>query len=774
MNGVGQRVNRHRDLMTWLVAGAMTVTALAVTGAYWLATRHKEKPVVLPQNVPVDIHQQLSGYTVTHSDGDRRVYTIHAARTVSFKQGGATVLEDVLVELFGKTGKRRDLLRTQQCQYNSQNGDLFSSGPVHIELNSQAENTRASGPKGSRTVYLETSKVSYQHEKSLVTSREVVQFRIGSASGSSRGMVYATKDGSLDLEKDVAMELPPHEGRASSPPMALTASHLRYEKPGRLITLWGPIRVTQGDQTVSAGSSKVFLDQANRVTQVDMGEGVKASESSMARQVELSADRARGDFDPARRVLRHLTAEGNVAGHSRDQGSASQLRAERVDLNLAGAPAKLQSGDASGNVQLVVESSPTLAPGTAAKPATIEKRSLTAAEMKFSFRPNGKSLKDAQTVGSGRLVIDPSDSRAGQRIITAGQFLMTFNALSNLETLRGLPPTHIAFQPPRGAPSGSVAQESGADELLASFDEVTHALKEVIQSGNYTFRDGDRNASAEKSVYAAAAQSVTLTGNPRLWDAESQAKCERLRFDLATDTAEGLGKVQSIHLGSGDQTPNGQTADPTNVLADRMVAQRRGQSVHYEGNVRAWRWADVVESASLDVYRVERRMSSGTQALTSHLQPASSGAATPPSSGAPRHETRPLTVRADFLEAFDEGSKATYRGHVKLQTGATTMEGDRMDVYFSRIGTDQDSEVERASAHGHVVVVQPGKRATAEHGEYSASTGKIVLTGGPPSVQDDKKGFTTGQRLTLFVHDDRLLVEGGDGTPSLSQHRVAP
>jgi lipopolysaccharide transport protein LptA len=205
-----------------------------------------------------------------------------------------------------------------------------------------------------------------------------------------------------------------------------------------------------------------------------------------------------------------------------------------------------------------------------------------------------------------------------------------------------------------------------------------------------------------------------------------------------------------------------------------MVAQRRGQTVHYEGHVRAWRGADVVESTSLDVYRKGKRMSSGAQVLTSHLQPASDGVGTPPSTGTARREMRPLTVRADFLEAFDAGSKATYRGHVKLQTGETTMEGDKMDVYFSRIGTDQDSEVDHANAVGHVVVVQPGRRATAEHGEYSASTGEIVLTGGPPSVRDDKKGFTTGQRLTLFVHDDRLLVEGSDGIPSLSQHRVAP
>ena len=772
--GIGQREIRHKDLITWVVGGALTVTALVVSVAYWVATTHKEKPVVLPQSVPIDVHQQLSGYTFTRSDEGRRVFTIHAARTVSFKQGGATVLEDVLVELFDRTGKRRDVMRTQRCNYNAQNGDLFSSGPVHIELNAEADKAPAAGLKGRHTVFLETSKVSYQHEGSLVTSDQEVRFRIGPATGTSQGMVYATRDGSLELEKGVVVQLQPHIGHASDPPLQLTASRLRYDKLSRQVMLWGPIQVTQGERKVSADSGKVFLNEANRVTRGDMEGSVKASESSADRLVELSADRAQGDFDPASGALRVLSAQGNVAGLSQEKGSISRLVAERVELSLAGIPAKLQSGDASDNVQLMVESSSSLGQVVAeAKRPTTEKKALTAAELKFNFRPDGKSLKDAQTVGPGRLVIDPPDPKVGQRIITAGQFLMAFDVMGSLETLRGRQPTHIVFQPPRNAPPGSVAQESTADQLLATFDEVTHALKEVRQSGNYTFRDADRNASAQDSVYVTAAQGVTLTGRPQVWDAESRARCERLYFDLRNDTAEGTGKVQSTHLETGDKMPDGQAPDPTNVLADRMIAQRRSQLVHYEGSVRAWRGADVVESSSLDVYRMAKRLSSGSQVLTSHLQPASYAAGAAPSSETPRRETRPFTVRADFLEYFDEGSKASYRGHVKLQTEATTMEADKMDVYFSQLGTNQESEVERAMAEGHVVVVQPGRRATGEHGEYSAGPGKIVLTGGPPSIYDVEKGFTTGQRLTLFVHDDRLLVDGGKGSPSLSQHRVA-
>jgi lipopolysaccharide export system protein LptA len=775
MNALGQQATRHKNLITWVLGGALTVTALAVSGAYWVATHHKEKPVVLPQSVPIDIHQQLSGYTVTHSDGDRRVYTVHAARTVSFKQGGTTVLEDVLVELFGRTGNQHDIMRTQRCDYNGQNGDLFTSGPVHIELNTGADKTQTGGVKGRQTVYLETSRVSYRHEGSQVVSDQAVNFRIGPASGTSQGMVYATKEGSLELEKDVVMKLSSPDGQASNPPLRLTASRLRYERRSKEITLMGPIQVTQGERNVSAGSGNVFLNEADRVTQVDLEGGVKASESSADRVVEISADRAQGDFDPVSRTLRHLTAQGNVAGQSQEKESASRLLAERVELNLVGIPARLQNGDALENVQLLIESSPSLGRTAAGgSRAATEKRALTAAELKFSFRPDGKSLKDAQTVGPGKLVVDPSDPRVGQRIITSGQFLMVFNALSNLETIRGLEPTHIIFQPPRTAPPGSVAQESTADQLLATFDEATHALKQVKQVGNYKFRDGDRNASSQESVYSATTQGVSLTGRPEIWDADSRARCERIDFDLRNDTAEGIGKVQATHLETGNQTPDGETPEPTNVLADRMVAQRRSQLVHYEGKVRAWRGADVVESSSLDVYRVAKRLSSGSQVSTSHLQPASYAAGMAPSSVTSRRDTRPLTVRADFLDYFDEGSKASYRGHVKLQTETTILEGDKMDVYFSRLGTTQESEVERAMAEGHVVVIQPGRRATGEQGEYFAGPAKIVLTGGPPNIYDVEKGFTTGQRLTVFVHDDRLLVEGGDGAPSLTQHRVAP
>ncbi len=244
---------------------------------------------------------------------------------------------------------------------------------------------------------------------------------------------------------------------------------------------------------------------------------------------------------------------------------------------------------------------------------------------------------------------------------------------------------------------------------------------------------------------------------------------------MRTNTSVGEGHVQATHLRS--PAPGAHSgpvqALPTNVLADRVVTRQQSQTVHYEGHVRAWQGTDVVESSALDVYRTQRRVSSGSQVVTSYLQPAAAVSGPKPAAHA-APEAYPVTVRADFLEYFDQGRRARYHGNVRLVTGNTTLRSDRLDVYFTQGDTVEGSQVDHAEADGHVKVTQPGRVGSGDHGEYFAGPGKIVLTGGPPVLVDEEKGSTTGQRLTFFSRDDRLFVDGGEKSPSLSQHRVAP
>jgi hypothetical protein len=47
------------------------------------------------------------------------------------------------------------------------------------------------------------------------------------------------------------------------------------------------------------------------------------------------------------------------------------------------------------------------------------------------------------------------------------------------------------------------------------------------------------------------------------------------------------------------------------------------------------------------------------------------------------------------------------------------------------------------------------------------------LTGGPPSIFDAERGKITGDSLTFYRHDDRVLVEGKETSPAVTRTHVA-
>ena len=772
---LGSDLVRKQRWLTALVVGGISLTALAVGLTYWRRINRQAAPARLPPSPAVGVNQQVSGYTFTHSEQNRPVFTIRAARTVSYQGNKSTVLEDVTVEMFGRKGDRDDKLRTEQCQYDALSGDFLAGGPVHIELNARSSNLPGTGTRGKQRVFLDTSKVAFHQGDQVAETDQPVQFHVGPATGSARGLNYAIRDGWLQLKHDVVVNLRQGTDRAPQPPIHLVAAGLRYDKDGGLVMLAGPVEVSQGNRRAVSDKALIELDDNNRVSQLNLEGDVRAYDTSALRAFELSAARVQGDFDAASGQLRHLTAEKEIVGESREKGSVSRLTAQRVDMDFFGKHPQPLRGAAKGNVHISVESQPVVkvAGGTATNKGS-EKKTLTAEQVTFDFRPNSTSLKDAQTEGPGTLTVIPADPKAGEKVITAGQFLMAFDARSQMESLRGTAPTQVLFRPAATAQGESAPQISQADRLDAVFDAATQNLREVRQSGNFHYRDGDRQASAADARFDVQTQILELLGHPQIWDPESRVRAKKITIDTRTNTSEGEGNVQASEIrNSQPGTPPSSSMLPTNVLADRMVVEQQSQTVHFQGHVRAWQGADMVESTALDVNRREKRVSSGTHVTTSFLQSAVRVTGQGGISKSNR-DAGPVTVQADSLKYFDQGRRARYEGNVRMVTQNVTLRSDRLDVYLTQGDTAEGSQVDHAIADGHVKVTQPGRMGSGDHAEYFAGPQKIILSGGPPVLLDEAKGSTTGQRLTFFIHDDRLFVDGGDISPSLSRHRVAP
>ena len=869
---IGPEMQRRKRWITLAVLGALAATVVAIVVVYLARKARPEGKAAATVALPSNVNQRASGFTFTRSIGGRQVFKIQAASTQALNTGGASVLQQVYVEIYGKTGTRHDTLRTQRAEYISSSGDFTSPGKVEIELNARPGLVPGTSLRGQQPVYIETSGVHFDQEKSLAVTEAPVRFRIGPASGSAVGMAYATREGWLELKKDVAMEVrsetapvaPPlrarperSEGAASAEPKPgaaesagedaglkpgatnavaeqgitrVLATRLLYKKETSDLTLDGPVELSQSGWRVTGDGGTVLLNGQNRPTQAILEGDVHFSSDSTSSVLTGKTRRLVADFNPDTAEVRHLVAEDGVEGESMPHGGSggpSDFEAHQLDVNFsAGHRPEPVNADASGNVKFIFRSaaggeavgSEQSAVGGRAAPARspVKTETLTASEILFGFRPDGRSLKEAQTVGAGKLMLNSEDAKRGEQVITAGQFLMAFNEQSRLRTLDGIKGTHIVYTPgtthgveaasaPAPAPLAPLRiEESFSDRLATVFDPSSGDLRSLEQTGNFRYSNGERQSAAAKAQYSSASQVLTLSGKPRLWDATTRVAADRILWHLDTETGEGLGKVQSTHFQSPVPStdnwppavgkavaagPPGSSAaavvGATNVLADQVIVERRSQLVHYQGHVRAWHDHDVVESPSLDYDGVTRRLRSGSQVLTSHLAPAAappasraSSAASVASNGQARSKTAPVAISADSLTYFDEDQKARYRGHVELRTGETTLKADRMDVYFTRTDLgkggsgNEGSEIDYVLADDHVTVAEPGRRATGNHCEYRAAPGKVTLTGGPPTVYDEQRGLTTGQRLTFFVRDDSLYVDGGDKSPTITKHRV--
>jgi lipopolysaccharide export system protein LptA len=82
------------------------------------------------------------------------------------------------------------------------------------------------------------------------------------------------------------------------------------------------------------------------------------------------------------------------------------------------------------------------------------------------------------------------------------------------------------------------------------------------------------------------------------------------------------------------------------------------------------------------------------------------------------------------------------------------------------------SQIERAVSTGGVVVEQGDRRGTAEKGVYTAADSRFVLSGGAPTLYDAEGSTTTGRELTFNLADDTIIVDSGNGTRTLTKHRV--
>lgn len=316
------------------------------------------------------------------------------------------------------------------------------------------------------------------------------------------------------------------------------------------------------------------------------------------------------------------------------------------------------------------------------------------------------------------------------------------------------------------------------------------------------------SATAGKAVYEDTGQWLHLTINPRMEYGSMELTAEKLDVSQQSGDAFAHGDVKATWAntpaaGSGGgsgatDTGAGSGAlalggnGPAHVIAADAEMNESTGEVKFRGHARLWQLANSVSAPVIvlnqHLQTLVAQSSNPSEPVRAVMLSAGGSAA---GLGVPSTLRRPATgtttavpavirVRGGDLWYSDAERRAVMRAGVLdaviAETGTATTSSHEVELRLMP-ATNQEGEssrqtqVDRMTATGHVVLTSQGRNGSGEQLAYSSVTGEYVLTGtsaAPPKLTDPQRGTVTGEALIFHSGDDSVSIEGG-GRETITQ-----
>jgi lipopolysaccharide export system protein LptA len=746
----------------WSALAALLLAA--ITGGIYLRRQwvaHVER-VKAPPPLTEDKERQSIGLTLSKEEGNRTIFTVQASKSTDFKAQDISLLEEVKITVFGKTGDRHDVIHTQSCNYAKADGAIQCSGNVQMDLQSAADAQRAQEPgeKKANVIHVETSAVTFERSTGQAQTVQPVKFSFPNGEGEGLGAVYFSEEGTLRLVKDVRIMLRPMEARggaaksgAAGKQVMMKGSSLELGKLSRRAVLYGPATAATDTQQLSAGELTLLLDAQFRAQTLVAAPGSRGETPELISRrgnepAKLRADLLTAELAPEGWV-RTMEASGNVQGSS----ASGEMQAERGTVEMWPRVNQAKLVTLRGNVRMN---------GQDRKTGNARKLASNVVQVSLSGGHAGKQgrVRHAETLERGTM--EWSDAGAVQSKLSADKLAMDFGGAGKAQHLVATGKVETQREM-KGKPT-QVANADAGDVQL----DAAGGWTEMKLQGNVRMKEGSRNAESQQAVFVRAVQTAVLTGHAIARDESSETQAEKITFHQGTGDIEAEGKVRSTDLTA---KKGGITlaAAPANITANHMTGNAKGGRAVYTGHARLWQGSSVLEADAIELLRESRVLNANGNVRAAFPQSGTTSGKS--KQGAVWH------VASGTLTYWDAENRAHLEKNVVVQSEDQRMRGPGLDLYFAREGnankgSEGAAQISRAVATGGVVVEQGDRRGTAERGVYTAEDKKFVLSGGNPTLYDAGEGTTTGRELTFNIADDTIIVDSGNGTRTLTKHRV--
>lgn len=767
------------------------VAILAVVGRtyYIRLKRQAASAPVKPRKLDPGTEATFHGWNYTHTSSEKTVVRVHAD---DFQElDGKYELTGVTLDIFNKDGKKYHHVESGKAEFDVNKGTLYSDGEVKITMNIP----EGEQPTG-RLMEITSTGVSVEAKTGKTNTDRPATFKFDRGDGQAIGLDYDPDTRVLNLHNNVSMTW-----RGTDPgttPMTIETAQLNYNEHDQKIYLTPWSKLSRDTLMMNAGPATVTINKGN-LKLVETTQAI-GTDRRPSRNLDFAANQLAVEFNDYNQIQK-MTGVDQARVVSHGETSNTTLTSDRVvmDFQTTDTDSLLQEAVAQGHG--LMRSDPVTKPG--ADPA--DTRVLTSDTIRTKMRPNGQEIDSVETDGPGSIEIIPNTPAKPHRWIVGAHIWMTYGPKNEIQSFRSVSVTTRTQKPKaKDSKEEPAPAFTSSRNLAATFLPNSSNLDKVDQSGDFHYREGDRQAKADRALLDQPNNIMNLIGSARMWDATGSANADKILINQTTGdfTAEGhVNSTRKPDQPKADAQGGGMLDkdEPLFARANKMISKDNNLDIRYEGNAVVWQGADRLEADVIEIDRdKDLLMAHGN--VTSQLldkvkeddspngkadgkpqakekttvikaskpDPKADGNSTDGSASTTKARLRVFTtVKSSALDYNDDTRVAHYSGGATLERSSMIVKAQ--DIHAFLRNDSDDSSLDHAFADGHVdvheVAVDRTRDAHAEHAEYYVDEDKVILEGGQPQFSDSSRGTTRGQKLTWYSSDDRLVVNGKPQEP---------
>jgi len=293
------------------------------------------------------------------------------------------------------------------------------------------------------------------------------------------------------------------------------------------------------------------------------------------------------------------------------------------------------------------------------------------------------------------------------------------------------------------------ASKSGEQVSRCEYLEVDYAssgqINRIVQTGNVeisqTGKENDFTLTAEKAVLDNDKSVLVLSGKPTLkrfndeGELLNRTDASGIIIGVADYRMEASGPVLSIF--KLEETEG-------SITAGNMRTEGDAGRIIYTGRPLLHYGENKIESDNLEIDPNLKGFVASGSVTSQFVMTTEEGVVL-------------NQIIASSLEIDSANKKALFSGDVVATTERWTIRAPTVELYFEGPNLETLNRVHSAGG----IEIEGGKRsAKGDTADYFPKENKVVVYGNDARIIDPGRGKAIGRKLTFYLGDDRLLIEG--------------